>query len=103
MTETSDAAAPVERAGWVRRHAVLLAGALLAVGGSIAVVVTSAPAQATFGWVAYASLEDAVLIASSPVWQKPVFVGIVVAVVGLIVIAAALGYRAGVRRASRAQ
>lgn len=103
MTETPDAAAPVERAGWMRQNVVLLVGILLAVGGSIAVGVTSAPAQASFGWVAYASLEDAVLIASSPLWQKPVFLGLVAAVAGLVVIAADLGYRAGARRASRAQ
>lgn len=82
---------------------MLVVGVGLLVAGVL--VTTRAPGLAfvavpTFGWSAYAG-NSAPLTSAPAFWEQEVVQGAAVAVLGLVVIAATLGYRAGVRRAVR--
>src|SRR5688572_2584953 len=95
MTEPSDRAA---RPGWLRRNAMLLAGVLLVVVGVITTVLGSGLAPVAIGHFAYAPLTEAALVVWPPLWEDPFLLGLVITVIGLMLIAAGLGYRAGRKR-----
>jgi hypothetical protein len=98
MTEHPDVVRPVAGSGWLRPNAVLLVGMVLVVTGVLAVVLGSGMAPVAIGSFAYAPLAQTILIESPPLWQEPSFLGLVTTVLGLLIIAAALGYRAGRKR-----
>ena len=103
MTETPDAAAPVERAGWLRRNAALIwAGGLVLIGVVVSVL-GSGLAPIAIGHLGYAPLAATILFDGPPFWLEPFFIGLVIALAGLLILAASLGYRAGVKRAQLAR
>jgi hypothetical protein len=98
MSEHPDVARPVVGAGWLRHNAVLVAGMVLVVVGVFAVVLGSGMAPVAIGTFAYAPLAQTILVEYPPLWQEPVLLGLMTTVLGLLTIAAALGYRAGRKR-----
>ena len=77
---------------------VLAVGSVLSVVGVVVLVVASAR-PVSFGWFAYAPLSDTTFTADGVnLFSTASLVGAVVLVIGLLVLAAGLGYRRGVRR-----
>ncbi len=99
----TDAPTPASRRRWEARNLVLVVGVGLVLVGIV--VTGSAPGLAfigvpTFGWAAYVG-STAPLTSAPAFWEEQVVQGAALAVLGFVVIAANLGYRAGLRRAAR--
>ena len=88
---------PARRAGADRLGVVLGLGAVLLVGGTVAAVVLARRGVASFGWFAYAPLTQEVFSPAAIVLQPGVGSSIAVAVVGLVLVSGAVGYRLGGR------
>jgi heme/copper-type cytochrome/quinol oxidase subunit 1 len=85
------------RAGLTSRL-VLAVGSVLSVVGVVVLAVASAR-PVSFGWFAYAPLSDTTFTADGVhLFSTASLVGAVVLVIGLLVLAAWLGYRQGARR-----
>ena len=85
------------RAGLVSR--LVLGGGLAASVVGVVVLVVASARPVSFGWFAYAPLSDTTFTADGVhVFSTESLVGAVVLVVGLLVLAAWLGYRRGARR-----
>ncbi len=85
------------------RYAVWLVALALVVGG---VATFAASGGTDFGWFAYTPLEDGGVTGFSlsgnvVVWSYARVAGLAVAALGLVVLAAAVGYRQGRRAATR--
>ncbi len=84
----------------VRRNLWAVLGATLLLLG-VVLFATSGTAPTDFGWFAYAPLDGQVEFSSEVViMSRGRLASALVAVLGLLVLAAGLGYRAGVRRAA---
>jgi len=78
---------------------LVLGGGLAASVVGVVVLVVASARPVSFGWFAYAPLSDTTFTADGVhVFSTATLVGAVVLVVGLLVLAAWLGYRRGARR-----
>jgi len=84
------------RAGLTSRLVLVAGLAALVVG--VVVLATAAAQPVSFGWFAYAPLSDTTFTAEGVhVFSTDSLVGAVIFVIGLLLLAAWLGYRKGVR------
>jgi heme/copper-type cytochrome/quinol oxidase subunit 1 len=84
---------------WWRRYLVLVVGVVMVVAGG-AVLLLAPTAVPVYGWTAYTPLSSGTDYSRTSYLTQQHLIGALVVVVGLIVVAAAIGFRLGARRRS---